>query len=210
MKNINKIISFVLILILSFTTISCVNLNVKTASSDISKLLNEKTTQYFLDEEVPDDVVKNIINAGINAESGMNNQKWHFSAVKKKLLLAEWKEKLSANMPEAMKNQAFPKAQLGDSPLAIVVSCTENEELNAGFATEAMLAYAMLSGYGTKLVSSPCSMINESYKEELGIPGDMNSVVVLLIGKPLDVSKLDGVTSASVRKTFDEVATVVK
>ena len=209
MKNFKKI--FCMILVLAMISMSaCVNLNVKTASSDISKLLSQKTTQYFIDEEVPDNIVENILKAGINAESGMNNQYWHFTAVKKKLLLAEWKEKLSANMPEAMKSQEFPKAQLGDSPLAIVVSCTENEELNAGFATEAMLAYAMLSGYGVKLVSSPCSMINESYKEELGIPQDMNSVVVLLIGKPLDMPKIDGVTSASVRKSFDEVATVVK
>ena len=209
MKKLKKIFSLGLVLIMVLMT-ACVNLDVKTASSDISKLLSEKTTQYFMEDEVPDDVVENILKAGVNAESGMNNQNWHFTAVKEKLLLAEWKEKISANMPEAMKNQKLPKAQLGDSPLAIIVSCTENEELNAGFATEAMLTYAMLSGYGTKLVSSPCSMLNESYKEKLGIPNDMNAVVVLLIGKPLDVSMLDGVTSASVRKSFDEVATIVK
>ena len=100
------------------------------------------------------------------------------------------------------------RAQFGAGTLEIVVSCGDKGEFDAGLATQNMVDYAILSGYGTKIVSSPCKIIDENYKERLGIPSNMHSVAVIIIGKVKD--GVDGVSSASTRKSFDVVVTMIK
>ena len=65
-------------------------------------------------------------------------------------------------------------------------------------------------GYGAKIVSSPCIMINSEYKNKLNIPSDMNAVAVVLIGKVRDVEGYDAITSATTRKPLDEISTIIK
>lgn len=198
--------SLILMLVLLAITI----LSACSSSSNKDLLITQKTTQYFLDEEIPESDIKQILNAGINATSAMNKQNWYFSAVTNKELLLEFKNKMSENMPPQMKSQPNAKAQFGDSPLAIIVSCGDKGEYDAGLASQNLYDYAILSGYGAKIVSSPCKMINDNYKERLNIPSDMNAVAVVMIGKIKNMDSVDGVTSASVRKSFDEVVTIVK
>ena len=207
-KITKKILCLSTILACMATLFACTN----TASTTTDKelLITGKTAQYFTDEEVPSGDITNILNAGINATSAMNKQNWYFSAVTDKVLLNEFKENMSKNMPPQMKDQPNPKAGLGDAPLAIIVSCGDKGEYDAGLATQSMYDYAVLSGYGAKILSSPCRMINENYKQKLNIPNGMNSVAVIIIGKVKDMGVVDGVTSASLRKSFDEVATIIK
>lgn len=207
-KITKKTLCLSIILACMATLFACTN----TASTTTDKelLITGKTAQYFTDEEVPSGDITNILNAGINATSAMNKQNWYFSAVTDKVLLNEFKENMSKNMPPQMKDHPNPKAGLGDAPLAIVVSCGDKGEYDAGLATQSMYDYAVLSGYGAKILSSPCRMINENYKQKLNIPNGMNSVAVIIIGKVKDMGVADGVTSASVRKPFDEVAAIIK
>lgn len=162
-------------------------------------LITEKTTQQFSDEPVPEEDIIKIVNAGINATSAVNKQDWHFSVVTNKDLLNEFKTKM---------NFGGNRAQFGDGTLEIVISCGENGEYDAGLATQNIVDYAILSGYGIKIVSSPCKIIDENYKEKLGIPSNMHSVGVVIIGKVKE--GVDSVTSASKRKSFDEVVTMIK
>ena len=207
-KITKKILCLLTILACMAIIFACTNS--VTTTNDKELLISGKTAQYFTDETVPTGDITNILNAGINATSAMNKQNWYFSAVTDKVLLNEFKENMSKNMPPQMKDQQYPKAGLGDSPLAIVVSCGDKGEYDAGLATQSMYDYAVLSGYGAKILSSPCRMINEGFKENLNIPSGMNSVAVIIIGKVKDMSGVDGVTSASLRKSFDEVATIIK
>lgn len=211
MKNIGKIAKKLICLLISITCmVTAFACSSASATSNKELLITGKTAQYFTDETIPDADITSILNAGINATSAMNKQNWYFSAVTNKDLLKEFKENMSKNMPPQMKDQPNPKAGLGDSPLAIVVSCGDKGEYDAGLATQSMYDYAVLSGYGAKILSSPCRMINDGYKQKLNIPNGMNSVAVIIIGKVKDMSGVDGVTSASLRKTFDEVSTIIK
>ena len=215
MKKIFLNLTVFSLMLLLFACTSNPNITTANANSSNGKdlLLTEKTTQYFLDEELPEVEIEGMLKAGINATSAMNKQNWHFSAVTNKQLLSDMKNKSEENMPAQMKGQANKKASIGDSPLAIVVSCPENEkftEFDAGLATQNICDYATLSGYGIKIVASPCSMINENFKKELNIPSNMNAVAVILIGKNKDMSNVDSVTSASTRKAFDEVVSLIK
>ncbi len=179
---------------------------------DVSIFTEAKTTQYFSDEAVPESDIKTILDAGANAESGMNAQPWYFTAVSNTALLADLKAAISANMPAEMQDNPLAKAQLGDSPLAIVVSVEEGNEFDAGLACQNMLNTAQALGYGTKIVSSPASILNSEYKSELSIPEQYTVVAVLLVGKVDDTIDMeaDGVTSASIREYTEDVSTIIK
>ena len=200
---------------LTLLLFACANNTTATAKESGGKdlLITKKTTQYFTDEAIPESDIEAMLNAGVNTASAMNKQDWYFTAITNKDLLKELKTKSEENMPPQMKGQPNPKAGIGDSPLTIVVSHQINEkfsEVDAALATQKICDYAMLSGYGVKIVAAPCSMINANYKEKLGIPSNMEAVTVILVGKAKDMSNVDGVTSASTRKSFDEVAKIIK
>ncbi len=108
------------------------------------------------------------------------------------------------------------KAGISDAPLAIVVSCAEGSEFDAGLACQNMSATANLLGYGTKIISSPVIALNgekqTEYKEQLGIPEDQTAVAVLLVGKE-DTSadpETDGYTGATQRNPFNDMVTYVE
>lgn len=196
-----RIISVSVCLMILFSLIGCSSNVVANANQSSNKdlLITEKTTQYFSDDSVPEEDIIKIVNAGMNATSAVNKQDWYFSVVTNKELLDEFKTKI---------NFGGNRAQFGSGTLEIVVSCGDKGEFDAGLATQNMVDYAILSGYGTKIVSSPCKIIDENYKERLGIPSNMHSVAVIIIGKVKD--GVDGISSASTRKSFDDVVTMIK
>ncbi len=162
-----------------------------TSDPDFASYLGEvKTFQQFTDDPVDDADIETVLNAGINAQSGMNQQNWHFTAV------------TSKDIQEEINNDA-------DTPLVIVISCSDGSEYDAGLATQAMNSAALALGYGTKIISSPTSYLNgdnrEYYHELLEIPESMSAVGLLLIGKYSDTN--DAVTGASTRKPSEEVTT---
>lgn len=127
--------------------------------------------------------------------------------------------------PQGADGMAFPpsgvtggaaKAGLTDAPLAIVVSCADGSELDAGLACQNMSVTAQLLGYGTKIISSPTMALNAEkqaeYRQLLGIPENQSAVAVLLIGRE-DTSadeSADGYTGATARKPSEELVTYVK
>ena len=142
-----------------------------------------------MDEAVPQADIEKIVNAGINAQSAINMQPWHFSVVTNKGLLKDIAGKMK--MPKMLPKDAagpggdkkdFPpppagapaggaKAGMGDSPLAIIVCAKDDSDFDAGLATEMMIVEAVLLGYGTKIISSPTMVLNGedkvSYQKKL-------------------------------------------
>lgn len=212
-------------------------------AKDSAAIVEDITTfQAFLDEAVPQADIDKIVNAGVNAQSAMNKQPWHFSVVTSKEVFDEITNGMKmpkaapkgdtaapagapagapADMPAAPSGMpAAPagsssgaKAAIGDSPLVIIISATDGNELDAGLATETMAIEAALLGYGTKIISSPTMVLNGTdkakYQKLLGIPTDMSVKAVLLVGK-YDENNLDAVSGATTRKDKSEVVTYVK
>ena len=117
-------------------------------------------------------------------------------------------------MPPAAPGGNGAKAGMTDAPVAIVISCTEKSDFNAGLACEQMSATAQLLGYGTKIISSPTIALNGSnqaeFKTLLGIPEDQAAVAVLLIGKADAAVEADAVTSATTRNSAEDLVSYVK
>ena len=119
----------------------------------------------------------------------------------------------SGDAAPAESSTGTAKAGITDAPLAIVISCKEGSEFDAGLACQNMSAEAQLLGYGTKIISSPTIALNgeeqEACRELLGIPDDQSAVAVLLIGKADTSSDADAVSAETTRKDADEVVTKV-
>ena len=212
------------------------------AVTAVERITDIATTQYFTDEAVAQQDLETIVLAGVNAPSAMNGQPWHFSVITDGAVLEQISTDMSAGMsfggkapegadlpegvrpPEGSAPPAAPpaggpggavKAGVGDAPAAIVISCKDGSELDAGLACQNMSAAAQLMGYGTKILSSPTMALNgekkEDYKSLLGIPEDQSAVAVLLIGKE-DASvdeSVDGYTGATARNPLDGLVTYV-
>ncbi len=169
-----------------------------------------RTCQYFTDDPVEEADMETILNAGINAQSGMNQQDWHFTAVTSQDIMDEIAEDMGTPRSDS---GSLSRAQVADAPLLVIVSCGEDTVYDAGLATQAMNAAALALGYGTKIVSSPTSVLNgerqDYYRELLGIPEDMETVGMLLVGDARDTSDLDpdSITGATDRNSYDEMTT---
>ncbi|MBO4729162.1 MAG: nitroreductase family protein [Spirochaetaceae bacterium] len=194
------------------------------SGTNLSFVEDIPTIQAFTQEAVPLSDLEKIVKAGINTQSAMNGQPWHFSVVTNKELL----DKISKDMASGMKRMSAPdgdklpppppasagaKAGMGDSPAAIIISAKDGSEFDAGLATQLMTIEAVSLGYGTKIISSPTIALNgenqAEYKKALEIPETMNAKAVILIGK-YDKSKADAVTGATPRKAKDEVVSFIK
>ncbi|MCD8223043.1 MAG: nitroreductase family protein [Clostridiales bacterium] len=177
-------------------------------------LTEVKTNQYFEDTPVPEEDTRTILEAGINAQSGMNMQNWHFTAVTSHEVLQQIADDMSAGMPAGVMG-GTAKAGIADAPLVILISCGDGKEYDAGLATQAMNSAALALGYGTKIISSPSMVLNgekqAEYKEQLGIPDEMAFVGAILIGEATDTSTLDAdaITGPTVRNDFSEMTTFV-
>ena len=106
------------------------------------------------------------------------------------------------------------KADITGAPLAIVVSCAEGSELDAGLACQTMSVTAQLLGYGTKILTSPTIALNgekqAEYRQLLGIPEDYSAAAILLVGyADSSAEEVDGVTGATERDPLDEQVTYV-
>ena len=70
-------------------------------SSDVSGaeiLADISTTQYFTDQEVAQEDIELIVQAGINAPSAMNGQPWHFSIITDAAVLQQISEGMGGGM----------------------------------------------------------------------------------------------------------------
>ena len=106
------------------------------------------------------------------------------------------------------------KADITGAPLAIVISCAEGSELDAGLACQTMSVAAQLLGYGTKILTSPTIALNgenqEEYCQLLGIPEGYSAAAILLVGHAdTSAEEADGVTGATERNPLEEQVTYV-
>lgn len=184
--------------------------NVQNAAQIIGDI---PTVQFFLEDKVDETDLNQIILAGINAQSGMNGQPWHFSIVKSKAIQNQVADEMRSFMPENLPESAKAKAGFNGAPVAIVVSGKENSDFDAALASQAIVAEAAVLGYGTKIIASPNIVFHgekrAEYKSLLKIPDDMETIAVVLIGKP-DNEKIDALSQATLRKSYDEVVSVIE
>ncbi len=125
----------------------------------------------FTDQEVPEEVVLRVLEAGRWAPSSKNSQPWHFIVVRDRATLQEL-SRLTQTGP-----------YLANAPIAIVVAMigAKFPEADAGRAIQNMVLAAWDQGLGTCWVAN---FEQEPTRRLLGLPGDAVVITAFPMGFP--------------------------
>lgn len=144
----------------------------------IDSIIGLRSIRSFKPKEIPEAVLKNILEAGRHAPTARNIQPWHFIVV---------------SDTETKKKLAKGKARfIEDSALAIV-GCGDPEEsprwyeLEVAMAIQSMVLAAWVQGIGSCLVDIEYN--EEAVKDILGIPNELKVVALVAFGYPAETPK---------------------
>jgi nitroreductase len=143
----------------------------------------------YLKKDVPDDVIKKIIEAGRLAPSAMNSQPWHFIVIKSKLKLKE----LGA--------YCLSGRFIVDSSFAVVVvtdPLNKWHEIDGARAVQNMALAGWNEGVGCCWIGA---IDRERVKEKLTIPKNLHVLTILPFGYPEEFT----VKGKKIRKSPEEV-----
>lgn len=205
----------------------------------IDVLVNGKTAQAFSEGAVTGDDLNSILLAGINAQSAMNSQPWHFSVITD----SETLSLLSGGMggqPGGQPDGQLPsgdndtagqppagapdgssgtpagggaaKVGMADAAVAIVISCSSTLRWNsfdAGGACDRMSVMALALGYSTKIVAGPCDVINAS-EEYRALCGIPDDMEAIAVLLIGNTQDTaDALSTATIRNALEDVVTFV-
>jgi len=158
----------------------------------IDCIKTRRSVRLFLDREVPDKLINQILECAIHAPSSQNCQPWHFIIVKDK----DKKEKLAK-----MKDEHNQKHLL-TAPVAIAV-CVDTEKSPTRYiedgvtATQNILLAAHDLGLGAVYVTG-CKPgkpeVANEVRKILSIPEKIMPVTILPVGYPNPEEKLENKT----------------
>jgi len=159
--------------------------------SPASVILNHYAANNFVAGAIPRADIDTIIQAGVRAPSARNLQPWRFTVVQ------------TQNLAQRIIPQNL------DGNVLIVVSAVGDgktngvEILDSALAVQSIYLTAQALGYGSRIYTGLNDRINSSFKSELGLPSNHNTVAVVRIGRVS--SRADGLSGASSRKQLNEV-----
>ena len=149
-------------------------------------IMTRTSIRQFTDEPVPQEMVEQLLRAGMAAPTAMNSQPWEFVVLNNRETMDALAGKLR-----------FAK-MLTQAPLAIVV-CGKNTLIgrngepwdnifwvdDCSAATENILLAAHALGLGAVWTAAKDDR-GEIVKEALGIPDDLSTLCVIVIGFPAE------------------------
>lgn len=168
-----------------------------------------RSIRKFSGADVPDELVKSLIDCALMAPSSMNGQPWYFIVVRNaetKRRLAEIKDKHCP--PE---KREYPAGFLQEAPV-IVITCVERARaydrgMESGIlATGHLLLAAANHGLTTVYLSAykaGAPEVADDIRAILGLPADIDPVTIVPIGYPDDVAEPKTIKLAG-EVTFNE------
>lgn len=127
--------------------------------------------RQFRDTPIPDDVVREIVEAAHVTASSMNGQPWHFIVVQDK------------DMPRRLGSLARTGAYIAQAQMAVVVGTTESpfDVSDASRAIQDMILAAWSRGVGSNWVGFHGL---DAVKPVLGIPDAVDVLAIVPFGYP--------------------------
>ncbi|HLN20548.1 MAG TPA: nitroreductase family protein [Bacteroidales bacterium] len=163
--------------------------NDKKSVTDV--LLSAVSERAYTTVPVTDQQLDIILKSGIKSPSSSNRQPWKFTVIR----------------DETSVKEIINDAVAGNVLIVISGADTPNgpDRFDAGLTTEAMFIAAHGLGLGARIYGSPVKTVT-SNRDQYQIPAGFTPVMVLRVGNV----NVDAVSSASPRKTFDEVVNFKK
>ena len=94
----------------------------------IEAIRARRSIRFYEDRQVPDEMIKELVELGQLAPNGMGLQSWHFTVVKNRALLTEISESqkeimLASGIPDAVEKASAPDFDsFRHAPMAIILS----------------------------------------------------------------------------------------
>jgi len=146
-----------------------------------------RSIRKYLSKEIPDGVLKKILEAANKAPSAMNEQPWEFIVVKDKNL----KGKLREIYSEAREKLNFYKQDasfLGNATLILALADKSKSSpiISTAMAVENMLLAATALGLGANCMTSPITLEEDAnlVKGIFNIPKNYEVILLVAIGYP--------------------------
>jgi nitroreductase len=163
--------------------------------TDINELFrHQRAIRNFTDEDVPDELVKQVLTAAIHAPSGSNTQPWHFIVIRDQAVknaISEVYEEARATYRSRSSSASGDRQPLSAAPVLIVACVNTPASGRAGFQTGAsiypsvqnLMLAARAIGLGTVLTT-----LHRRRKDRihaiLGIPDHIESAAIIPLGWP--------------------------
>lgn len=172
-------------------------------SEDILKIIRaRRSVRDYLPNEVPDDMIREIIRAGCHAPSAVNKKPWRFVVIKDRELMKKLSEKAREMWMELDKIASNPEiiklanmvSRSGfnifyNAPLLIMVfshPSAFSPQIDCALAAENMMIAARALGIGSCWIGlgSPLGQV-ESIMKDLGVPEGYKLMACLIFGYPV-------------------------
>ncbi|MDP4090699.1 MAG: nitroreductase [Bacillota bacterium] len=156
---------------------------------------NRRSTRAFKSEQIKEEELQEILQAGIYAPSANNGQPWHFTAVQNKELIDSLNEGFKAlvrkspdeNLRKIGENEKFHVFY--NAPTVIFLSGDKNSpsaDVDCSAAVENMLIAAEAEGIGSCWIGFIAFLLNSEegrdYLKELGIPEGFRQIHAVALG----------------------------
>jgi nitroreductase len=156
----------------------------------ISSIMNRRSIRAYKDTPVEREKLQTIVNCGINAPSGMNQQPWQVRVVDN----AEWINGITAIFKaknERMASDPSFKNMFRNAPAVIFIASPANGagQIDCGLLGENMILAAQSLGLGTCCLGGPIAFMKNDadaapYVAKLQIPEDYTLLYAIAVGYP--------------------------
>jgi nitroreductase len=163
---------------------------------DVSEAIRTKRAiRKFLDQPVPDDIIRAILNAGRRSQSSKNEQAWQFIAIRDKSILG------------ALATCGTYAGHLAGAAVAVAILTPDpTAKFQTMFDAGQAAAFMQLAAWELGIGSVPASIYEgEKARQILGFPPEWHLRIALSFGYPADEGKLKAAPKKGGRRSLDEV-----
>lgn len=166
----------------------------KTMNETLRVIKRRRSIREYKPEQITDSELEAVLEAAIQAPSAMNQQKWHFTVIQNKDVLAKLTDVARESMkagPEPMANRAAQPdfSPFYHAPTVIIItgdSTSRFVEIDCSLAAQNIALAAESLNIGSCIMTSP-ELIFESRKgaellKELGVPDGYVHVCTVTLG----------------------------
>ena len=161
----------------------------------LEAISNRRSHRAYKADQIPEDVLNQILRAGLEAPSARNHQPWHFSVVQNAALIQEVHDEASKVLGKGGSPRfADPAFQMFyHAPTAIFLFGEKDfswTEVDCGIAVQNMALAAEALGLGSVILGLPKAAFAgekaEELRKKLQCPEGYDFVIALSLGYPTD------------------------
>jgi nitroreductase len=155
----------------------------------------KRAIREFSDQELPDEVVLHILNAGRRAQSAKNRQPWHFIAIRERVTL------------EALSRLGTFAGHVSNAALGIVIlTPSPSQRWSIMFDAGQAAAYMQLAAWEMGVGSCLATIYEpDAARELLGFPNDLHLHVALSFGYAADEERMKLSPQGRGRRSFEDI-----